>query len=80
MHYKRYGHMRPLKDDEKREAPPYIYKAAFENSEEQQPYTGRMRTRRSSTPVFCGTTGVRNRNFQDGKSVPTFNHSLLTIF
>lgn len=67
MYFKKYGQMKPLKDHEKREPPPYIYKAAFENLEEQQPYTGRMRTRRSSTPVFCGATAVRNRILQDGR-------------
>lgn len=59
--------MRLLTDQEKqREAPPYIYKAAFENLEEQAPYSGRMRTRRSSTPVFSNPTTMRTRILQDG--------------
>jgi len=58
--------MRPLKEDEKREPPPYIYKVAFENLEEQAPYIGRMRTRRSSTPVFSNPATMKNRILQDG--------------
>ena len=60
--------MRPLSEEEKREPPPYIYKAAFENLEEQAPYTGRMRTRRSSTPVHCNPASMKNRILQDGKT------------
>lgn len=57
--------MRPLKDEEKREPPSYIFKAAFENLEEQQPHIARMRTRRSSTPVFVsGVSATRNRVLQ----------------
>lgn len=68
IYFKRYGLMRPLKPDEIREPPAYIYKAAFENLEEQAPYTGRMRTRRSSTPVFCNAATVRNRILHDAKN------------
>eukprot|EP00111_Clytia_hemisphaerica_P008651 TCONS_00025296-protein len=68
LYFKRYGKMRPLREEEKRDPPPYIYKAAFENLEEQVPYTGRMRTRRSSTPVFCNPATMKNRILQDAKN------------
>lgn len=58
MHFKRYGHMRALKQEDKREPPSFIYKAAFENLDEDV-NKRRMRTRRSSTPVFANSTRSR---------------------
>ena len=66
MYFKRYGRMKPLKDDEIREPPPFIYKAAFENLEDTSVYSGRMRTRRSSTPISSSVNSIRNRILQEG--------------
>ena len=65
MHFKRYGQMKNLKDEDRREPPAYIYKAAFINLEEPQ-YNGRMRTRRSSTPIFTNGNNMRIRVLQEG--------------
>jgi len=67
IHFKRYGHMKPLIDGNKREPPPFIYKAAFENVDDASNYSGRMRTRRSSTPVFTNGASIRSRILQDAK-------------
>lgn len=50
--------MRALKQEDKREPPSFIYKAAFENLDEDV-NKRRMRTRRSSTPVFANSTRSR---------------------
>ena len=66
MHFKRYGQMKALSEEEKREPPAFIFKAAFENLDDSIQYSGRMRTRRSSTPVFANTNTLRSRLVQEG--------------
>ncbi|XP_065679138.1 arginine-glutamic acid dipeptide repeats protein-like [Hydra vulgaris] len=50
----------------KLEPPAYIYKAAFVNLEEHLQYSGRMRTRRSSTPNFMNGNNMSIRVLQEG--------------
>ena len=59
--------MKVFPDHEKREPPPYIFKAAFENLDDSIHYSGRMRTRRSSTPVFTNANSLRTRLLQEGE-------------
>ena len=76
MHFKVYGAMRMLSDAEKCEPPPYIFKAAFENLDG---YTGRMRTRRSSTPVFAGNNVLKTKLVQqEGKVATNANRKQVT--
>uniref|UniRef100_T2M433 Arginine-glutamic acid dipeptide repeats protein n=3 Tax=Hydra vulgaris TaxID=6087 RepID=T2M433_HYDVU len=67
MHFKRYGQMKNFKDEDRLEPPAYIYKAAFVNLEEHLQYSGRMRTRRSSTPIFMNGNNMRIRVLQEAK-------------
>ena len=65
LYYKKYGRMPPLV--ERREPPSFIFKAAFENLREDEllSNSGRMRTRRSATPVVGSGGSVRNRILQE---------------
>ena len=69
--------MRLLKEEEKCEPPPYIFKAAFENLDG---YSGRMRTRRSATPVFATNNVNKSRVVPDVKVTANRKQvSILTI-
>ena len=55
--------MRPIESPA--EPPSYIFKAAFENHNENLPYSGRMRTRRSATPIYTINGSVRTKILQE---------------
>jgi len=63
IYFKKYGRMRPIESPT--EPPSYIFKAAFENHNENLPYSGRMRTRRSATPIYAINGSVRTKILQE---------------
>eukprot|EP00794_Sanderia_malayensis_P015048 gene15048-16601_t len=63
IYFKKYGRMRPIENPI--EPPSFIFKAAFENHDDDLTYTGRMRTRRSATPIFPSNGSVRTRILQE---------------
>eukprot|EP00795_Rhopilema_esculentum_P007172 gene7172-12838_t len=58
-YFKKYGRMRPIEC--RTEPPSYIFKAAFENHNDNLSNSGRMRTRRSATPIFTANGSVRTK-------------------
>ena len=68
-YFKKYGRMKPIEC--KAEPPPYIFKAAFETHDDDLSYAGRMRTRRSATPIYTTNGSVRAKiihEIQEGKN------------
>lgn len=63
IYFKKYGRMKPI--ESRADPPSFIFKAAFENHNENLPYSGRMRTRRSATPIYTINGSVRSKILQE---------------
>ena len=71
VYFKKYGRMRPIEN--RIEPPSFIFKAAFESHDDDLSYSGRMRTRRSATPIFSSNGSARTKilqEIQEGKYYP----------